>query len=885
MKNLFLFKKNFIFIVTLLITSFAFAQTGSFSGAVNDSFGEPLPGVSVVLKGTVLGTTTDMDGKYLMSNLNSGNFTIVFSYVGFKNFVKEITIGNRNTVLNAVLQEDVLSLDDIVITGVANPRSKIESSVSITTLKPALIAQSSPRTTAEIFRTIPGIRTESSGGEGNTNISVRGVPISAGGSKYLQLQEDGLPILLYGDIAFATSDIFLRADRNIARIEAIRGGSASTLSSNSPAGIINFISKTGEIEGGGAATTVGLDYNSLRTDFDYGSPIGEGVSFHVGGFYRQGEGVRDAGYLANKGGQIKLNLTKRFENGFARIYFKHLNDRAAAYMPMPIKVTGTNSNPTWGNVAGFDATTGALQSSFLSQNYGLDSNGSPRNANVSDGMNPVSNSIGTEFSFNFENDWNVNNKMRMSFNNGRFIAPFTAGVGTVSDMVASVGGYNGDDVTGATVTNAVTGNAFNNPNGLAQTIMMFDTELENFNNFVNDFKITKSFDNVDLTVGYFKANQNIEMSWLWNTYLMEVNGGDAAPLDVTLADGTKITENGQASYGAAAFGNCCQVKYNANYDISAPYAAISLKASSKFTIDASLRYDKVKVDGSGLGGVQSTNLDVNNNGTIEPIERNVSVIDNANPNPVNYDYDYASYSLGGNLKLNDETAVFGRFSHGASGKADRIIWPSDSHTSVGNPKDLLDQAELGYKRKFDNAGLFITGFYAKTTEEAGFEATTQKVEKYDYKSMGVEIEGSLKLNKFDVRGAVTYTYAEIASALDAANEGNKPRRQPDFIYSIIPTFNFGENGNHVIGASIIGNSKSYAQDNNDLVMPGYAYVNMFGKVTITKGFSVSLNVNNLFDTIGITEAEEGSIIEGQTNYVRARSISGRSTSLTFAYNF
>lgn len=885
MKKLFLIKRNYIYIFFLAFSSVAFSQTSSISGTINDAFGQPLPGVNILLKDTSIGATSDMDGMYVISNLENGDYTVEVSYVGFKTFLKAITITGTDMSLDVVLNEDVMSLDDIVITGVANPRSKIESSVSVTTLKPALIEQSTPRSTAEIFRTIPGIRTESSGGEGNTNISVRGVPISAGGSKYLQLQEDGLPVLLYGDIAFATSDIFLRADRNVARIEAVRGGSASTLSSNSPAGIINFISKTGEVEGGGAATTVGLDYNSLRTDFDYGSPIGEGVSFHVGGFYRQSEGVRDAGYIANKGGQIKLNLTKRFENGFARVYYKYLNDRAAAYMPMPIKVTGTNSDPNWGNIDGFDATTGGLQSPYLRQNFGLDANGSRRNANVADGMHPVSNAIGAEFSFNLDNDWKVNNKFRMAFNKGRFIAPFTAGVGPVADMVAAVGGYNGDDVTGATVTNAVTGNAFNNPNGLAQTIIMFDTELENFNNFVNDFKISKSFENVDITVGYFKANQNIEMSWLWNTYLMEVNGVDAAPLDVTLADGTTITENGQASYGAAAFGNCCQVKYNASYDISAPYAAVTIKASPKFVIDASLRYDNVKVNGSGLGGVQATNLDVNNNGTIEPIERSVSVIDNANPNPVNYDYDYMSYSVGGNYKFNDESAVFGRFSHGASGKADRIIWPSDAHTSVGNPKDLLDQAELGYKRKFQNAGLFITGFYAATTEEAGFEATTQKVEKNDYRSLGVEIEGSIKVNNFDLRGAVTYTNAEITGTLDGTNVGNKPRRQPDFIYSLIPTYSFGESGNYVIGASIIGNTKSYAQDSNELVMPGYAYVNMFGKVGIAKGLSVSLNVNNLFDTIGITESEEGSIVEGQTNYVRARSISGRSTSLTFTYNF
>lgn len=885
MKKLFLIKRNYIYIFFLAFSSVAFSQTSSISGIINDAFGEPLPGVNILLKDTSIGATSDMDGMYVISNLENGDYTFEVSYVGFKTFLKAITITGADMSLDVVLNEDVMSLDDIVITGVANPRSKIESSVSVTTLKPALIAQSTPRSTAEIFRTIPGIRTESSGGEGNTNISVRGVPISAGGSKYLQLQEDGLPVLLYGDIAFATSDIFLRADRNVARIEAIRGGSASTLSSNSPAGIINFISKTGEVEGGGIATSFGLDYNSFKTDFDYGTPLSNGVAFHVGGFFRQGEGVRDAGYLANKGGQIKLNLTKRFENGFARVYYKYLNDRTAAYMPMPIKVTGTNSNPNWGNIEGFDATTGTQHSPYLTQNNGLDSNGNRRNANVADGMHPISNAIGAEFSFNLENDWKINNKSRMAFNKGRFIAPFTAAVGSVNDMVAGVAAYNGYDATGATVTNVVTGDAFNNPNGLAQRIMMFDTELENFNNFVNDFKITKRFDKVSLTAGYFIANQNIEMSWLWNVHLTEVNGVDASPLDVTLADGTKITENGQASYGAAEWGNCCTQKYNASYNVNAPYAAINIDANKNLTFDASIRYDKVKVNGSSIAGTQSANLDVNNNGTIEPIEMSVSVIDNANSKPINYDYDYVSYSIGGNYKLNDQTAVFARYSSGASGKADRAFTFGQPMTSLGNPKDILDQAELGYKRKFENAGLFITGFYAATTEEAGFEATTQKVEKNDYRSLGVEIEGSLKLNKFDVRGALTYTNAEITGTIDGSDVGNTPRRQPDLIFSLIPTYSFGKNRIHVVGASIIGNTKSYAQNNNDLVMPGYAYVNMFGKVTITKGFSLSLNVNNLFDTIGITESEEGSIVEGQTNYIRARSILGRSTSLTFAYNF
>ena len=64
---------------------------------------------------------------------------------------------------------------------------------------------------AELLRAVPGGRSESSRGEGNVSITVCGVPLSAGGSRYVQIQEDGLPVLMFGDIAFGTADQFLRA--------------------------------------------------------------------------------------------------------------------------------------------------------------------------------------------------------------------------------------------------------------------------------------------------------------------------------------------------------------------------------------------------------------------------------------------------------------------------------------------------------------------------------------------------------------------------------------------------------------------------------------------------------------------------------------------------
>lgn len=872
--------ENYTDLKIIFATVFFFALSAIFAqssikGTVKDTFGDPIPGVNIVLKGTDKGASTDFDGNYEISNIANGTYALNATFIGYKKFSKEIIVNANHKIINITLNEDVQALDDVIITGVVNPKSKLESSISITSLQPAKILQSAPRSTAEIFRTIPGIRSESSGGEGNANIAVRGVPISSGGSKYVQLQEDGLPVLLFGDIAFATSDIFLRFDANVARIEAIRGGSASILSSNAPGGIINVISKTGKSEGGSISTAFGLDYGSFRTDFDYGSSIGEDLYFHVGGFYRTGEGVRKTGFTANNGGQLKFNLTKEFENGYVRLYTKFLNDRTAAYMPMPIQVTGTNSDPTWENAPNFDATHGALQTPYLSQNVGLGSDGELRRSKIADGMHPVSKSVGAEISFDLDGGWKIKNNGRFTINNGRFVSPFPAQVGLASEIALSFG-------DGATLTYA-NGDGAVTDNQLVSRIHMFDTELNNFNNFMNDFKVSKSFEGVDITVGYFKSIQNISMSWLWNSYLQEVSDDNARLINASDALGTALSENGLYAYGVPAWGNCCQRNYDTQYNVSAPYINISVNASESLTIEGGVRYDKGQVDGSFAGTVQTT-YDVNNNGTISVPETSVSAIDNTNSTAVNYDYDYISYTAGLNYKLSSQQAIFARYSRGAAAKADRILFAGLNYLDGNkiNAKDFINQTELGYKRKFDGGAIYATAFMAKTTEEGGFEATSNSIIENDYKSVGLELEGSYRFRNFNLRGAVTYTKAEITSG---DNDGKTPRRQPDFIYNIIPTYNFGADQKNNIGLSFIGQTKAFAQDSNELIMPGFIMFNAFVNIGITKGFSVNLAANNIFDTLGITESEEGSITEGTTNFVRARPLPGRSISLTLSYSF
>ena len=68
-------------------------------------------------------------------------------------------------------------------------------------------------------------------------------------------------------------------------------------------------------------------------------------------------------------------------------------------------------------------------------------------------------------------------------------------------------------------------------------------------------------------------------------------------------------------------------------------------------------------------------------------------------------------------------------------------------------------------------------------------------------------------------------------------------------------------------------------------MPGFVIINSFINVGVTENLTANLSANNLLDSLGITEAEEGSITENQVNIVRARPVPGRSISLGLKYSF
>jgi outer membrane receptor protein involved in Fe transport len=694
-------------------------------------------------------------------------------------------------------EKDGMKFDQIVVTGTSTAKSKMKQSVSVSTLDADQLEKTGATSATEMLRSIPGIRSESSGGEGNANITVRGVPLSAGGSRYVQIQEDGLPLMMFGDISFGTADQFLRADFNVDRLEVIRGGSASTLATNSPGGIINFISKTGKEAGGAAALSAGLDQRQNRLDVDYGGSLGPRTTFHIGGFQRTGEGARAAGFNTENGGQIRANITQQLENGYIRFSVKSLDDRTPTLLPVPVSVSNGQINA----INGIDPRTAFFITPSLQNDRSFNRDSGYSSSSTRDGLHVLSNSFGFESMLKLGDGWTLDEKFRKSSNSGRFVGLFPADNG-------------------------------NNGKNAFFTGTLFNTSLDDMGNTFNDIKVTKAFDagsnKVTAVAGLFTGVQNVAQTWFWNQYNLSMTGTGAQVVNAMGAPTTAPVTSGFDTWGG-----CCARSYDVQYTQTAPYVAMTFE-SGALIVDASVRSDNQKASGYAMSANAAA-----------------KAWDAAAQQTVRYDVAHTSYSVGANYTVSRDLSAFARASDGVAFSADRLLYGNPLNGSVPIALNQVQQQEAGMKWRSGSLSVFGTLFSARTTE-SNYEATTQKFTSNKYSSSGLELEGVWTVGDFRVAGGTTWTSAKITDSNDASTVGKKPRRQADFVYQLAPSVSFDS---VELGAAIVGTGDSYGDDANTITMGGFTTVNAFMNYQINAKTQLSLRVNNLFNTLGYTEIE------------------------------
>ncbi|HLW20796.1 MAG TPA: carboxypeptidase-like regulatory domain-containing protein, partial [Cyclobacteriaceae bacterium] len=115
----FIYQKLGILVFLMFLGSSLLAQTVQVTGQVTDESGEPIPGATVLVKGTTTGMATDMDGQYSLSAPSDA--VLVFSFIGFQ--AQEIAIGNRS-VIDVTLVSDFGSLEEVVVIGYGTVRKR-----------------------------------------------------------------------------------------------------------------------------------------------------------------------------------------------------------------------------------------------------------------------------------------------------------------------------------------------------------------------------------------------------------------------------------------------------------------------------------------------------------------------------------------------------------------------------------------------------------------------------------------------------------------------------------------------------------------------------------------------------------------------------------------
>lgn len=793
-------------------------------------------------------------------------------------------------------------------TGVAKGRDLLDTAISASTLDETEIQKIGTRSISEVLGNMPGIRVVSGGTDGVTAVTIRGLPLTDSGSKFLQIQEDGLPVLEFGDIHYGLTTAFLRTDLSLSQVQAIRGGSASTFSSNSPGGIVNFISKTGEETGATIRVTSGLDYDLGRVDFNYGARLNDTLRFNIGGYFRQGEGPRATGYIAFRGGQLKFNVTKQFDAGYIRFYAKFLDDKEPNYSFVPVQVSGTDTNPVYSSLPGFDARSDLVYSRYRSGVPNLDKNNRVGLLDMQGGTRTKVASFGMEAQFDIA-DWTFTNKMRYAKNSATYLETLPIAIAPAAFLPFGFGGvgfaYASGPNTGQTISNPMTLNG----NGLAALNFELNGDLDNLDSFTDDLRASRVWNvgsgKLTTTGGLYASSQNVDFNNFFAVTLSDfASGGNTHLLDIIGPDGSPLTQDGVLFYDVApvigAPPGAFRRRTDLNYRVLAPYGSVNYQIGA-LAVGGSLRYDTGKVRGSifgadlGNGRVGSAPVDMNGDGQITPPEAAVAVLPLTRPGPVDYEYNYVSYSVGVNYRFAPSLSAFARYSRGGRAAAERILFSPAVGSETGKLTDpafgynKVTQAEGGVKFRQDGVSVFVTGFWASTQDKnlqvAANENGTPVLFQIDrsYSAKGVELEGLFEHGPLALRLGATYTSAKINDdKTTPALIGNTPRQQPKLIYQFTPQYH---SELFTVGANVLGMTSSFTQDVNSLKQPGYTIVSPFLQVRPTSRIEVGVNAYNIFNKLALVNVSAPSLAAARGGITNAQTLTGRTITASVSLHF
>lgn len=864
--------------------STVFAQT-DIAGTVKDNSGVPVTGANVLIEGSSSGATTDFDGNYSFTTSTSGAQTIVVSFLGYETLRQAVTLSGGAMTLDFVMVEGGNTLDEVVLTASSTFRSQKETPNSISSLKAQELTRLNANSQADIVASIPGIVADGGGGEAATNIFVRGLP-SGGQNDFSPIQYDGLTLAGYG-LSSTAGDVYAKVDQGVKGVEFVRGGSSILYGAGSTAGVMNYISKTGDTNDENIINFEVATKGRIKGEFYSGGKVGgedSNTYYAVSGFVRKDDGPLDFG-LPTKGYQLRGNLKKKFENGSFTFYTQFIDDKAQFLLGLPLDGDSRE------RIAGNDGETVYQLNSSHVRNISFLTPAGEYRSPIGDGVHTKGFYAMGVFDYDLGNDWKINSKVKVSDYVNNF-GLYVSANGTVN-APANLSDYlDAYGYSGATNINA----SYVGGTALAANDRVIDNLNIDRNRPITDltgeFSITKKLagDKVEhnITLGtYLTSSQGEDNNWQYRTLSAFNDAPELVNLSFTDVNGNDVTlaQNGlTARLGRTAATFLTQ-------DRTAFYLTDEM-VLDKWRIDVGLRVENQKASREiGSIATQQVYTDAGLTSALQNVGYATGEYRRAEVNTTGF-----AASLAALYKINDKLNAYANMSKGYFFPLTRSINVISNDVIAGDYKpENIYQVETGLKYGSSKFSGTFAAYYTTLVDRVAIQrlnyggtiGTVDGIKTIqDTKTLGMEVSWLWKFaENLSFNGNFTYQGHELkkdertvlqsgtvdgvvlveGDVTNGANVGKQLRRQPTALSTL--RFDYDNKKLDAFASANIRGSQ-FNDDANLVELDGFTVLRIGAGYTIgfedDKKLRFGFSVYNLGDSQGLSEGDPRAFSQSTT---------------------
>lgn len=266
--------------------------------------GEHLPYIAILVKGTTIGTTTDVSGHYFLKNLPVGTLTLEIKSMGYRTIQKNVTVKAGVAIeLNFELDPDDVSLDEVVVSANRSETKRRLAPNLVSVVNSKLFETTQATCLAQGLNFQPGVRTE----DNCQNCGFTQVRINGLDGHYSQILIDSRPVFSALNGVYGLEQI---PANMIDRVEVVRGGGSALFGASAIGGTINVITK----EPSRNSAEVGHSFTSMGGSNSFDNATSANVSLvtdnNKAGFYAYGQSRYRQAYDHDGDGYSELPLLR-----------------------------------------------------------------------------------------------------------------------------------------------------------------------------------------------------------------------------------------------------------------------------------------------------------------------------------------------------------------------------------------------------------------------------------------------------------------------------------------------------------------------------------------------------------------------------------------------